>query len=177
MKVIVLTGMPGSGKEEFVSVARQVGYDIVRMGDVVRAEAAKRGVADGDKTIGGFAHAERQAHGYDIWAKRCLKHITAERTIIDGSRGRDELKVFRAQFGPDVLLVAIHAAPALRFQRLQERDRPDAPRTWEEFAERDERELAWGLGNLIVMADRMIVNEDTLHDFKDLVRRFLEALD
>ncbi len=62
-KVFVLTGMPGAGKEEFVKVAQQDGYSVIRMGDVVRLEAEKRKVAMDDRGVGGFASSERQAHG------------------------------------------------------------------------------------------------------------------
>jgi len=171
----VITGMPGAGKEEFVQVGLSRGYAVVRMGDVVRAEAAKHAMEKDDKGVGGFAHSERQIHGLDIWAKRCVPYVTEERTIIDGSRGSQELSVFRKTFGDDVQLVAIHSSPHSRYPRLQARNRADAPRSWEEFQERDLRELGWGLGNLIAMADVMLVNEGTLDEFKLLVRSFLEG--
>lgn len=175
MRVIVLAGMPGSGKEEFVQVAVSLGYEVVRMGDVVRAEAAKMSVPNSDKGVGGFANSERREHGLDIWAKRCVPYVRADRTIIDGSRGLDELEVFRAAFGEDLRLVAIHAPRRERYERLLERGREDAPKSWEEFEERDRRELSWGLGNLIAMADVMLVNDDSLPSFKRRVQAFLEA--
>jgi len=176
MQVIVVTGMPGAGKEEFVQVARSLGYDVVRMGDVVRAEAKRQGVADTDKGVGGFADQERRLHGLDIWAKRSVTHVQSERTIIDGSRGLDELEVFRQAFGNGVLLVAIHSTPESRYPRLKKRGRPDAPASWAEFEERDRRELSWGLGNLIAMADVMLLNDGEMDEFKNNVRTFLTGL-
>jgi dephospho-CoA kinase len=176
MQVIVVTGMPGAGKEEFVQVARSLGYDVVRMGDVVRAEAKEQGITGTDKGVGGFADQERKLHGLDIWAKRSVTHVTSERTIIDGSRGLDELEVFRKAFGEGVLLVAIHSTPASRYPRLRKRGRPDAPTSWEEFQERDRRELGWGLGSLIAMADVMLLNDGEMDEFKDKVRTFLTGL-
>lgn len=176
MRVVVLTGMPGSGKEEFVQVAVSMGYEVVRMGDVVREEAMRQGVASSDKGIGGFANSERQAHGFDIWAKRCVPHVRGERTIIDGSRGLDEVGVFRSAFGEGVKVVAIHTSPGPRFERLRSRGRADAPRTLEEFQERDRRELSWGLGGLIALADVMLVNESTLERFRSNARSLLEEM-
>ena len=75
MNVIVVTGMPGAGKEEFVQVAKSLGYDVVRMGDVVRAEAKKQGITDSDKGIGEFADQERRLRGFDIWAKRSALYV------------------------------------------------------------------------------------------------------
>ncbi len=176
MNVIVVTGMPGAGKEEFVQVARSLGYDVVRMGDVVRAEAKKQGITGTDKGIGGFADQERRLHGFDVWAKRSALYVRGERTIIDGSRGLDELEVFRQAFGDGVLLVAIHSSPESRYPRLKKRGRPDAPADWTEFVARDKRELGWGLGNLIAMADVMLLNDGEMERFKARVGTFLTGL-
>ena len=43
--VLGLTGMPGSGKSIVVQAAKELGYEVVTMGDVIREETAKRGRA------------------------------------------------------------------------------------------------------------------------------------
>jgi len=163
-KVFVLTGMPGAGKEEFVKIALNDGYSVIRMGDVVRMEAERRNVTMDDRGVGGFASSERQAHGPGIWAERCLPLIGSGSVVIDGSRSTDEIEVFRSKLGKDVKVVAIHTSPERRFARLRNRGRYDAPHTWQEFEERDRRELGWGLGSLIALADVMIVNEGALEE-------------
>ncbi|HRU12188.1 MAG TPA: AAA family ATPase, partial [Methanomassiliicoccales archaeon] len=70
MGVLILTGMPGAGKEELVTIALALGYQVRRMGDVVRAEAARNGVPP--QAVGEFADGERRRHGYAIWAKRIV---------------------------------------------------------------------------------------------------------
>src|SRR5947209_15554784 len=67
VKVVCVTGMPGCGKDELLGVARDLGFSIVRMGDVVREEATRRGLPITDEAVGGMAHAERQAYGFGIW--------------------------------------------------------------------------------------------------------------
>jgi dephospho-CoA kinase len=176
MVLIVIAGMPGAGKEEFVSVAIERGFQIVRMGDVVREFASRNSAGDNDKGVGGFANEERQKFGYDIWAKRCLDRVVSERTIIDGSRGVMELKVYQERFGKDIRLIAIHSSPSTRYPRLVRRARGDAPRSREEFDARDERELSWGLGSLIALADLMIINEGTLEEFKSECDRMLDSI-
>ncbi len=176
MKVYIIVGMPGAGKEEFVTVCQDLGMEIIRMGDVVRDEAEARGIPN-DGGIGKFAHSERQAHGYDIWARRTVPLVKEELTIIDGCRGTAEVDVFREGFGESVKIVAIHASPQTRFQRLKRRNRGDAPDDLEEFRERDQRELGWGLGNVIARANFMIVNEGTLDRFKAEAEEVLRELD
>ena len=164
MGVLILTGMPGAGKEELVSVAIELGYQVRRMGDVVRAEASKNGIRPQD--VGRFAHEERQRHGYDIWAKRIVPLVGDGDTLIDGCRGMSEVNVFRSAFGDHVKVVAVHSAPSTRYPRLVSRARSDAPRDREEFDERDKRELSWGLGETIALADALIVNEGALERFR-----------
>jgi dephospho-CoA kinase len=174
--ILVIAGMPGAGKEEFVTVAKEHGYDVVRMGDVVRAEAKRQGVAATDQGIGGFASSERQKHGFDIWALRAVEHVKNDRTIIDGSRGLMELAIYQKRL-KDVKLLAIHSSPTVRYSRLQARGRSDAPKDWKEFSARDDRELGWGLGSIIAMADVMIVNEGTLEEFKSRCSHCLSELE
>src|SRR3989442_1095859 len=79
--------MPGCGKEEFLRVADEHGFSIIRMGDVVREEAAKRGTGTSDEAIGGFAHAEREGRGFGIWAGGTLPGVRGEGVVIEGVRG------------------------------------------------------------------------------------------
>ena len=50
------------------------------------------------------------------------------------------------------------------FERIRRRNRPGDPRTWEEFVARDMTELGFGIGNVIALADYMIVNEEKALD-------------
>src|SRR5207253_10786942 len=98
--------MPGCGKEEVLVVAKDLGFAIVRMGDVVREEAQRRGLPMTDAAVGGIAHAERESHGFGIWAGRTLPRIHAERVVVDGRRGRSELEVSRMAVGGALVVVA-----------------------------------------------------------------------
>ena len=72
MRLILVTGMPGSGKEELLRVADSLEIPYLRMGDAVRecykgSDAYRRGL-----NVIQFADEERSNHGKDIWAKRTL---------------------------------------------------------------------------------------------------------
>lgn len=177
MKVICVTGMPAAGKEEFQKVAAQEGYVIVRMGDVVRDEARRRGIPITDGAVGGMAHAERQKHGVAVWAERTIPHVGSHRVCIDGLRSPAELATFRKAFGHGLVVFAITASPETRWERVQRRQREDDARTWEEFIRRDERERGWGLEDVIASADVTIRNEGTLEQFYADVRKALRELD
>jgi len=168
--------MPGCGKEEILGVARELGYTIVRIGDVVREEAERRGLPITDEAVGGMAHAERQAHGLGIWAERTVPRIRGNRVVVDGLRGRAELDVFRKAFGEGLVVVAVHASPKTRYERMLRRRRPDDAATIEAFRARDTRELSWGLGDVIATADLVLVNEGSLEEFRRQAQAALERL-
>jgi dephospho-CoA kinase len=77
--------------------------------------------------------------------------------VLDGVRSPAEVEYLR-EIGPARVL-AIHASPQRRFERLRLRGRPDDPSSPEELAARDRTELALGAGEVIALADGMIVNE------------------
>jgi hypothetical protein len=166
--VFVLTGMPGAGKEEFVKVALNDGYSVIRMGDVVRMEAERRRIVMDDRGVGGFASSERQAHGPGIWAERCLPLKGKGNVVIDGSRSLSEIEVFRSRLGKDVKVVAIHTSPERRFARsfrgpLHDRDsvtdlghHPDATRR--EFLGRE------GVGESLLCREQGRVSADRRGD-------------
>ena len=177
MKVVCVTGMPGCGKEEVLAVAQELGFTIVRMGDVVRDEAQRRGLPITDAAIGGMAHAERQAHGFGVWAERTLPRIRGERVLVDGLRGRAELEVYRKAFGSGLAVIAVHASPKTRYERMSKRQRADEVESYGAFLVREARELGWGLGDVIATADLVLVNEGTLEEFRRQARAAVERLD
>jgi len=165
MRLIIVAGMPGSGKEEFLKTAEGMGIPFLRMGDIVRGSYPNRSDVHKHMSIGEFAEAERKAHGYDIWAERSLERMSGDIFLVDGCRSKEEVKAFRS-LTDDVIVVAIHSSPKDRYQRLVERNRNDAPSGIKEFEERDEREIGWGLAVTIALADVMIPNGSTLDEFR-----------
>jgi dephospho-CoA kinase len=176
VKILVTTGMPGSGKEEFLKCCESRGARITRMGDIVRAKAKEFGIDSSDSSVGSLANEERKRYGMDIWAKRTIPFVGGDLVIIDGSRGPDEIRAFKRAFGDDLKVIAIHASVRTRFDRLVARSRGDSPMTLAEFDLRDRRELTWGLGEAIALADYMIVNESSLKDLKRNVDSLLDTI-
>lgn len=175
-RVICVAGMPGCGKEEFLKVAEEKGLLVVRMGDVVREEARRRGLDITDANVGSLANEERKRHGYGVWAERTLPHIRGELALVDGVRGRDEITVFHREFGERLVVVVVHASPATRYQRILGRKRADDVVSREEFEQRDRRELSWGLSDVIALADVMVVNDKDIDEFRREARRILADL-
>jgi len=178
---ILVVGMPGSGKSVFSEAARELGIPAVSMGDVVRLEAAKRGLGQDAKTMAQLAKALREERGACAVAELALEHApSAPVVVVEGVRSLEEVEFFRRAF-EKVLVVAIHSSPRTRFNRLVARRREDDPRGWEEFVERDRRELAMGIGEVIALADYVLVNEgvsreEFLRSCKEWLSRVLTEL-
>ena len=167
--MLCVVGMPGCGKSIFLNAAQEFHHTIVSMGDAVRAETKKRGLPP--ECHGGVAEALRKEKGLAAVAYLVLDRITMT-CIVDGVRGLDEIKAFSEHYSVDV--VAIHASPKTRFKRLRKRKRPGDPETWKEFTERDMRELNFGIGNVIALADYILLNESTKSAFEARCNTFLK---
>lgn len=178
--VLGVAGMPGSGKSLVVELAqKEKGYEAVAMGDVVREEAKKRNLQPTPENIGRLMLDLRQKEGNAVIAKRCVPKITSikgQKVIVDGIRSLDEIEEFKKHY-PIFSLIAIHASPDTRFQRLYHRRRSDDAIHWKVFLERDTRELSVGLGSAIAMAEEMVVNEEPFDVVKGRIRRILEKVE
>lgn len=181
-RVIGITGMPGSGKGEACIQAREVGIPVRSMGDVVRSFFASGCPGRDPKETGRFADQERKRFGKDIWALRLIEEVEELISrgegivILDGVRSSFEVDVFKKRWGNGFSILCVHSSPETRFNRLMSRGRSDDPGTREEFDERDERELGWGLGNVIARADIMLVNESGMHELKKDFKELLEGM-
>ncbi len=176
MRVVCVAGMPGCGKEEFLKIAQERGFSVIRMGDIVREEAEQRGLLMTDRAIGNFADEERKKHDYGIWARRTVPKITSELCLVDGIRGPAEMDIYKAAFPGKVFIVAVHASPSTRLRRILTRKRRDDPTNDIEFYERDKRELTWGIADVIALADFMIVNEGELETMRTQANEILDKL-
>ncbi|HDN75950.1 MAG TPA: flagellar hook-basal body complex protein FliE [Acidilobales archaeon] len=179
--LLCVTGMPGAGKSLVARIiSKEFNLRIISMGDVVREEAKRRGIPQDMSSMMKFAEELRIKYGDDIVAKLTLDYIRRKGyegiLVIDGVRSLSEIKTFN-NYGK-VLIIAVHASPKVRFKRLKSRGRRDDPKVWSEFASRDMKELRFGIGNVIALADVMIVNEgkdlDRLKD--EVVSKIREVL-
>lgn len=160
LRIVAVTGMPGAGKSTAAEVLVKSGWTRVVMGDVIRAETRRRGLEPDARNTGEVMKLLRKERGEAAVADLCLEAVAkskAQDIVVDGIRSMAEVGAFRKKAA--VLLVAVHASPARRFELLKERGRRDDPLSRDMFNERDERELGVGIGKAIALADEMISNQ------------------
>lgn len=175
MRIILVTGMPGAGKEELLSVARDMGLPFLRMGDLVREGYERSDASYRGMSVGQYAGFERDTFGKGIWARRAVERMHGDVFLVDGCRSMDEVDAYKDE-GGDVVVLAVLASPEARYSRLVARERDDAPRNVSEFEARDSRETGWGLADLISRADAYVINDSDLETFRGRARAALEAL-
>ncbi|CAI8244337.1 MAG: Adenylate kinase [Methanobacteriota archaeon] len=170
-KIVAICGMPGSGKGEVSKLANQNGIPVLSMGDMIRAEAERRGLEETPGNIGLVVVSLRSQFGEQILAERlvpsveALSHTSAPIIMIEGIRGTAEADVFKQQWGELFSLLAIVSDEDTRWQRILLRGRgEDGDR--QDFATRNTRERKWGLGDLIENAEYKIENNSTLEQLK-----------
>jgi len=173
---ILLTGMPGSGKSIVAEVARELGIPVYVMGDVVREETLKRFGVITPELMVETSRILRRESGEEIVAVKTIERIPPVHKVvlIDGVRSLKEVGVFK-KYG-DVVVIAVHASPKTRFKRLLERHRPGDPTSIEEFERRDLTELGFGLGDVIALADYMIINEGSIEEARNSALKILKQL-
>ena len=177
-KVVGVVGMPGSGKSVADEVAREMGFSIVIMGDVIRDEVTKRGLAPTPENVGKVMVKIRREEGPAVVATRCISKIqnTLKReVIVEGLRSLDEIYEFRRNFS-NFKIIAIHVSPEIRFHRVFGRNRSDDSTDWNTFLTRDLREIEVGIGSAIALADYMIINESSLQSFRVNIRKCLRTV-
>ncbi|HRY76397.1 MAG TPA: dephospho-CoA kinase, partial [Methanoregulaceae archaeon] len=90
--------------------------------------------------------------------------------------GDSDVRLFQQQF-PGFKVIAIDTAFVKRLERLKGRGRSDDTTTAETLAARDERELGWGLGAALALADHRVNNDADLATFTATVKALLRTLE
>ena len=180
-RVIGTVGPQGSGKTEVAKILESLGNPVVRMGDAVWEETRRRGLEVNEENVGRVAEDLRRVHGPAAVARLCIPIVeerrrTARGVVIDGIRSGKEVEEFRRAFGMDFRLIAVHADREVRFSRVTSRGREDDVRDEAEFEMKERREMGWGLGEAMDMADFSINNSGSLEDLRRRVEEIYPKL-
>nr|MDO8085304.1 AAA family ATPase [Candidatus Sigynarchaeum springense] len=180
--VIGLVGMPGAGKSLAVeALVAKKSAKIVNMGDMVREQLTKAGLPITPENLGKMAEDLRKKRGPDVVAQLTAEKVAevgkkGDLVVVDGLRSMQEVSYFRGRFRFPVL--AIHSPPATRHARMKERLRADDSTKPGYYEERDARELKFGIADVIVLADEMIVNSEqtTVAELQEMASKAIDRL-
>jgi dephospho-CoA kinase len=172
-----VSGLPGAGKSLVSEIASQRGAIVVSMGDIIREEAKKRGEPSKET-----AKNLRAEHGEYIVSELTVKKIkklqeegNTKAILVEGIRSPPEVDMFKENFD-NFIIISIFANPEIRFKRLQKRMREDDSQDYAGFKKRDDTELGFGIGTVISLSDKLIINESDLESYIEEIRKTLEEI-
>lgn len=177
MKVIVIVGMPGSGKTIATNIAKKINLFTITSGDIIREEVIFQGLKLNEKNELKIARWFFKSSNEKIIAKRLFKKIkdagSPSKIIIQGPRSVECFNELKKLLGvKKITLLAIHSSPELRYKRIRIRKRY-AGKGDRMVKLKDKQQIEHGLAKLIAMSDEMIVNDGSLNEFKKTVKNKL----
>ena len=165
--IIGLTGRNAAGKGMVAEVLREKGFAVYSLSDVIREEVERRGLTITRDTLISTGRELRARHGSGFLAEKILERLEPGRnSVVDSYRHEDEVAVFRRS--SEFHLLAVCAAPEVRFERIKRRGRENDPQTFEGFLELEKREgtslqaEGQNLSATEALADHVIVNNETV---------------
>ena len=201
MKIIVLSGLPLSGKTTY---AKKIGPDynmpLYETGTEVLEEVTGRGLEFTPENIKAVTDECKEISD-SFFTERLMKKVDAlpddvPGVFISGIRATSEIDVLKKHYGNDnVFVIAFHTSMQTRFNRLNNPDRIEETkgakakedallRNFENFLARNKKELGYGVGDVMALADYVMSTENVLWpyatveqntvDFEIIIREILK---
>ena len=177
-KLVAVVGMPGSGKSEAVKVFEEAGFSKVYFGGVVLEEVKKRGLEVNEENERKVREELREKYGMEAMAKLSLpvvkEKLTEGNVVVDGLYSLEEYLLLKKEF-PEMIVLCVYSSPRTRYERLAKR--PLRPLRLEEARNRDLNQLKnLHTGGPIAMADFTIVNESTMEELEENIKKFIKEI-
>ena len=179
MKVVAIVGMAGAGKSEVARLFEEDGFTKIRFGDVTDEEVRKQGLELNEENEHYTRLLLREKYGMAAYAELNKPKIGSalkySDVVIDGLYSWEEYTFLKEYYGECFSVVAVWASPKTRHTRLATRSNRSL--TMEEAINRDKEEIEdINKGGPIAMADFTILNESSLKNLEQEVKRTISAL-
>jgi dephospho-CoA kinase len=155
-----------------------LGFALHSLSDIVREEAAHRGLPPEREHLIRIGNLLREQGGPGVLASRLLPRLGA-RDVVDSIRNPAEVEVLRTL--PHFVLFGVRAGLENRFRRSLERARPGDPTTLGEFRRREQQEnsadpVAQQREATFALADHFIDNEGGIDGLRQAIDERLATL-
>ena len=179
MKIIVLSGLPLSGKTTY---AKKLGPEykmpLYETGTEVLEEVTGRGLEFSPENIKKVTD-ECKKISDSYFTERLIEKVDAladdiPGVFLSGLRAVSEIEVLKKHYGDDnVFVISFHTSMKTRFNRLNNADRIAETtgakakedvllRNFDNFLARNKKELGYGVGDVMALADYMMSTENEL---------------
>lgn len=173
--ILGLTGPNAAGKGEVAAYLATCGFAVHSLSDVVREEAARRGLPPEREHLIRIGNELRAQGGPAVLARRILARL-GDRDVVDSIRNPAEVAALRER--PGFVLLGVTARLETRFRRSVARGRPGDARTVEEFESREREEnsadpIRQQLEATFALADVVLENDGDLSSLRAAVESWL----
>lgn len=175
--ILVLVGLPGSGKTTAAGFFKKHALPVIRMGEVTENLLKKEGKKISEKNEYGVRDDLRKKYGMDIYARLTLPLVCDavqknDIVVIEGMMSQSEKKYFETRFSK-IKIIYIESLKETRFKRLGKRHL--RPLNTDEAEKREDYEIN-KLGKLELKeeADTVILNDTTLEEFYGKLEEILK---
>lgn len=177
--LLVIVGMPGSGKSTLVRHLEKKGWPAVHFGQITMDEVKRLNLPPTQASEKQAREALRQKHGSAVYAELSLKTIQANLqksvAVVDGLYSWDEYTYLKSKIPNPFYVVAVCADRGIRYARLANRRTRSLPP-----AEAEARDIAeitkLQKGGPIAIADFTLVNNGTEQDLVPAIERVLQQI-
>jgi dephospho-CoA kinase len=183
-KIICIVGMTGSGKSVIADELVKKDFQFIRFGQITLDIVKEQNLEPTEENEKKIREEVRVKHGMGAYATLNLpkfdKLLEQSNVVADGLYSWSEYKILREHYQNRMIVVAVLAAPKVRYARLAGRTNVDAemrnrPASQEQAKSRDFAEIEnIEKGGPIAMADYYIVNESSVEELKKDVEKFYE---
>jgi dephospho-CoA kinase len=177
LKVIGVSGLNGSGKDEVLKYLKQkYGIPFTSVGDIVREIAASEGLPLTRENLDKVTSRYFQKYGQGYFLKLIVEKIKTQQLPlygISGVRSPEDVAILRESFGQDFILVSVYISdPKVRFARISSRSSQRDQLTYEQFLRQDEdSQKLFKIKDTLKLADISLPNDGTLTDLHDRIEK------
>ncbi len=179
VKIIIgLVADISAGKDTFARyLAEKHGFERHTISDILRGEAAERGLPPIRENLQKLAAEIRKKEGKNALMQRTVKKFKKEKIVISGIREPSEVDFLREKFPGKARIVHLTADPKIRFQRVLARGRTGDPKTYEEFLKQEKTEWKeFDFKTLFKMADYKIENSGAVEELYQKIDKLLKRI-
>ncbi len=187
--ILVVVGLPGSGKSTVAEMLREEGFDVIEYGDIWRELLKKAHVPMKDpRATREFTANLRRKYGKDVYSRHAVRKLrkSMRHVVLMGLRSTYELDYLEKRV-KKIDIIAIRSSFQTRFGRMKRRGKPEDPRTlvdfrWLETREKrgflpDKKEEKHGVLVIMNKAGHTINNNGTKEQLKKNLDRVLSEID
>ena len=174
-KIILIVGLPGSGKTHAAAfVKKKFGAKVINSGDIIRDEIERRGIKYSPTADASVAHWFHQYGREAVLVQKVYEKIVRARKkliIIEGFRDIDQLQILEDLLDHKISVIAVKCHFRTRWKRELGRGRFGKEETKEYIKNRDISEKHRGVERIIRKAKHKVDNNGPKKQFeKDLIK-------